>query len=155
MTAVPAILPRLGSSSKDLVFIEKKIAESYRLYQAHYPYHPLKKLDDQGHTTNVYNEIDYSDSLVPAAYYDPVQMPMVVKIDPEQDLLDRFGLDEPQEAVAIVSQKIARDLGIIPGIGDRFEVNEWTFEVKTVKETSWFSNAKFPCELIMTVSRVT
>lgn len=146
--------PLLGSSSKDLTFIEKKIAETYLTFQARYSYHALKSLDDQPHETNVYGETDYEDSLVLAEYYDPVPIPLVVKLDPEQDLLDRFGLDEPVEALAVASQKVMRDTGIAPKIGDRFDFNEWQFEIKTCKIGSWFSNAKTPCEWIFTVDKV-
>lgn len=146
--------PLLGSSSKDLAFIEKKIAETYLTFQGRYLYHVLKPLDAQPHETNVYGETDYEDSLVLAEYYDPVSMPLVVKVDPEQDLLDRFGLDEPVEALVVASQKVMRDSGIAPKIGDRFDFNEWQFEIKTCKIGSWFSNAKTPCEWIMTVDKV-
>ena len=121
---------------------------------ARYPYHVLKSLAEQPHETNIYNEIDYEDSLELAEYHDPVHMPLVVVLEPEQDLLDRFGLDEPMEALAVASQKIMRDMGINPKIGDRFDYNEWQFEIKTCKPGSWFSNAKAPCEWIFTMDKV-
>jgi len=153
-TPLPAVRPRLGSSPKDLLFIERKIAEAYTLHQARYPWHSLKALSEQPHTPNVYEETDYEDSLTLAAYHDPVQMPLVMILEPEQDILDRFGLDEPQEALALASQKIMRDMGVLPKIGDRFDFNEWQFEIKTCKPGSWFSNAKAPCEWVFTLDKV-
>jgi hypothetical protein len=77
----------------------------------------------------------------------------VIKLEPEQELLDRYNLDSPQDAMVTASALILRNMSIQTLLGDRFDFDEWQYEIKTAKEGSWFSNSKFPCEWIITADR--
>ena len=152
-TPTPSVSPQLGSSTKDLVFVEALIKQKYDLLLATYPWYTLKDYDTHEPDLNVYGEPDYDADNPRPRYEDPIQVRLMVQLDPEQDMLDRYGLDQPQDALIVASQKLFRDAGRLPKIGDRFDFNEWQFEIKTVKEGSWFSNSKFPCEWVMTAER--
>lgn len=143
----------LGSASKDLAFVESKIEEQYTLHFPAYPYYVLQTA--QVANLNTYGEHDYEDSVTQQELYDDdVGVPMMVRLDPEQDLLDKFGIDEPQESLITLSRKIMDDLGFEPKIGDRFDFNNWQFEFTTMKPGSWFSNTQVPCEFIATAAKV-
>jgi hypothetical protein len=142
----------LGSDLMDLSFIEDTIEEGYLLHYPPYPYYVLQTA--QVADLNTYGELDYEDSDHQEAYYDAsVEVPMMVRLDPEQDLLDKFGIDEPQESLITLSRKHMEGLGITPKIGDRFDLNNFQFEFKTMKPGSWFSTTLVPCEYIATADK--
>jgi hypothetical protein len=153
-TPVPPVSPVLGSDPKDLTFIEDVLEQKYHLALAAYPWYVLKSIEDHGDNFNdTYGETDYNADNPHPQYKDAMQIHLVVELEPEQDLLDKYGLDKPTDALVIGSQKIFRDLAVLPKIGDRFDFNEWQFEIKTVKPGSWFSNSKADIEWIMTADR--
>jgi hypothetical protein len=149
------VIPVLGSATKDLNFIERKVAEHYRVFMAPFYYYAIEPLDLQTGDINVYGEVDYASPVKSIQYRAGALVNLMVKLEPTQNELNKFGLDFPQEAMVTASQKLMRDFSIRPRIGDRFDFNEWRYEIKTAKEGSWFSNSKFAVEWIMTASRVT
>jgi hypothetical protein len=68
-----------------------------------------------------------------------------VKLDPPKDLLSKYGLDTPRDALFVMSIPLLDDLGLVPKIGDRFDV--WSerkfqqFEVLTITKEDTFNNA--------------
>ncbi|MCG8435864.1 MAG: hypothetical protein MJA83_17715, partial [Gammaproteobacteria bacterium] len=75
---------------------------------------------DQTTPKNIYGEP--ADLAAENAYtlLDP-PMPIFIQLDPEEELLDRYGYDRKREAVAWFSAKILRDRNIQPKVGDRIE----------------------------------
>jgi hypothetical protein len=47
--------------------------------------------------------------------------PFQVKLNPEEEELDRYGYDRKREALVSFSTKILRDLNLEPKVGDRFD----------------------------------
>ena len=153
-TPTPQLPPVIGSDSKDLAFIEDVVVQKYELTLGAYPWYSLKDSVDHGDNWNdTYGEPAYDADNPHPQYDDAHQIRLMVELEPEQDLLDRYGLDKPADAVVLGSQKLFRDLAVLPKIGDRFDYNEWQFEIKTVKPGSWFSNSKADVEWVMTAER--
>lgn len=143
--------PVLGSDPKDLAFVKERIAESYEIYQARYPYYVLKAGQDA--ELNLYGERDYENDQPLNEYDEVIMVPLNVTLEPEADDLSRFGLDTEADALVTTSIKIAEEMGLFPKIGDRFDFNEWQFEIKTVKPGSFFANSKSDTEWLMTADR--
>ena len=153
-TPTPPLSPVLGSDSKDLTFMEDVVEQKYNLTLAGYPWYSLKSIEEHGDNFNdTYGETSYDADNPEPQYNGAAQVRLVVELEPEQDLLDKYGIDKPADALVIGSMKIFRDLAVEPKIGDSFDFNEWQFEIKTVKPGSWFSNAKAPIEWIMTADK--
>jgi len=153
-TPTPIVTPVLGSDLKDLAFIEDVVSQKYLLMMATYPWYVLKSSEEHGDNWNeTYGEPSYNADNPRPQYRDAFQIHLMVELEPEQNLLDKYGLDKPVDAMLVGSQKIFRDLAVIPKIGDRFDYNEWQFEIKTVKPGSWFSNSKSDIEWVMTAER--
>ena len=47
--------------------------------------------------------------------------PMQIKLDPEEEELNKYGYDRTRDAIIWMSTKILRDLGISPKVGDRID----------------------------------
>jgi len=83
----------------------------------------------------------------PSHKYTPfgVHVPFYVKLDPPKDLLSKYGMDTPRDALFVMSIPLLDDLGLVPKIGDRFDV--WSerkfqqFEVLTITKEDTFNNA--------------
>lgn len=74
-------------------------------------------------------------------------VPFYVKIDPPKDILSKYGMDTPRDALFVMSIPLVEDLGLNPKIGDRFDV--WSerkvqqYEVLTITKEDTFNNAIF------------
>ena len=71
-------------------------------------------INDQTVTKNIYGE--------PAAepvYTETAAIPVHVKLDPEVELLEKFGYDRTRDAMFFLSTSILSTAGINPKVGDR------------------------------------
>jgi len=98
---------------------EEMVAE---MYWSMVQRHPLFIID-QAAGNNIYGEPSGDPELGPIqpsyAASDPVELPMHIKLDPEEELLNKYGYDRVRDAVVWMSSKILRDLSLNPKVGDR------------------------------------
>lgn len=74
----------------------------------------------------------------------PQLIPFLVKLDPPQDELDKWGIKETRDALIVMSIELCEQLGITPKIGDRFihpyGARDVHYEVKEIKEVDQLNN---------------
>lgn len=99
------------------------------MYYSHLSRHPLHILNQSQEGTDL-----YGDPKNEPIYDKTVEMPMLVKLDPEETYLDKYGLDRKREAVIWFSRKICKDLNVLPKIGDRIDFTYRTPSGSVVNE---------------------
>jgi hypothetical protein len=87
------------------------------LYYSMIGRHNYYVLDQAGTTLNIYGEPTNAGPVYGAA----VNFPFHIKLDPEQELLDKYGYSRTREAVCWFNTSILTDLSVTPKVGDRFD----------------------------------
>ena len=97
---------------RDVLTDETMVEEMYYSTFARHPYYVLDQSDG----------VDlYGDASAEPVYSVKVDMPMLVRLDPEEQLLSKYGIDKKRAAIIWFSRKICHDLGVMPKIGDRID----------------------------------
>ena len=119
--------------------------------------HPLHILD-QTAAKNIYGEPESEPS------YSTISpdIPIHIKLNPEEELLDKYGYDRVRDAIAWFSSKILRDRGLAPKDGDRIDftfVNETGatvvehFEILEISPWDFVRQAKVPYQITVAMDR--
>lgn len=67
------------------------------------------------------NELDFKVHILFERYTELAQpVPLLVKLNPTQKELDKWGIDEKRDAVLVFSIGLLEEIGLTPKIGDRF-----------------------------------
>lgn len=103
---------QLFADPRDVLTDECMVEE---MYYSHLSRHPLHILNQAAGTDL------YGDPAAEPVYDRTIEMPMFIKLDPQETLLNKYGIDLRREAVIWFSRKICHDLGIEPKIGDRVD----------------------------------
>ena len=112
MTTSPSHPDQLFVDPRDEITDESMLEEMYwSMLSQHHLY-----ILNTGSGTDL-----YGDPASEPVYDSSVQMPMLIKLDPEEQVLDKYGFDRKREAVIWMSRKICHDLGLVPKIGDRID----------------------------------
>ena len=142
---------QLFADPRDSITDEEMLSE---LYYSMMSRHNLFILD-QTQGTDL-----YGDPSIEPVYNRTVEMPMLVKLDPPENLLSKYGMDETREALILFSRKVCHDLAVVPKIGDRLDftyrtavggvvnehlilnqVNAWDFQRNLVDHYSYVAGA--------------
>lgn len=119
--------------------------------------HPLHILD-QAASKNLYCEPEGEPSYTTV---DP-PIPIHIKLDPEEEILDKYGYDRIRDAVIWFSSKILRDRSIQPKVGDRVDfvyLNEAGgtvvehLEIHEISSWDFARQAKIPYQITVAADR--
>lgn len=105
-------IDQLFADPRDVLTDECMVAEMYYSHIARFPLHIL----DQTQGTDLYG--DPADEPV---YSRTIELPIYVKLDPEEEELNKYGYDRTREFILWFSRKILHDLNIEPKVGDRVD----------------------------------
>lgn len=103
---------QLFASPRDVLTDEAMVTE---MYYSHIARHRLFVLDQSAGTDL------YGDPAAEPVYSTIVEMPIHIKLDPEEEELIKYGYDRTREVVMWFSRKICYNLEIIPKVGDRVD----------------------------------
>jgi len=92
------------------------------LYWSMIQRHPLHILD-QTKTKNIYGEPTEEPSYKTVS----PSIPIHIKLNPEEEELNKYGYDRTRDAIAWFSKKILEDIGLSPKVGDRID---FTFQTE-------------------------
>lgn len=154
------------SGDKDLGYVKALDLERYHFEQGR---HKVRFFQqgvslNSGDSGAFYGEHGPRGALTFAA---PVEMPVHVKLNPDQKLLNRYGFDHPQDAIIVFSLKVLETLGINPKdilkgpkIGDRVDFYirdsfQMQFELREVREWDFWGNSKAPLHLVCVAQKMT
>ena len=107
-------------TDQDEVDLEEELIEEY--YYSSIQRHEFLVLTQPGGSgLNIYGEPggDPETAAIGPTYSSGGSIPIAIKLDPEEELLDRYGYDRTRDAICWFSRKIMDDLGINPKVGDR------------------------------------
>lgn len=110
----------------DQVLDEQMIEE---MYWSHIARHKLHILNHAATGADLYGDPDGE-----PVYDQTVELPVHVKLDPEEEELNRYGYDRNRDAILWFSRKIVRDLSIEPKVGDRLDFTYRTPSGSVVNE---------------------
>lgn len=105
-------IEQLFVDPRDALTDECMVAE---MYYSHIARHKLYILDQAAGTDL------YGDPVDEPRYTQIVELPIHIKLDPEQEELNRYGYDRTREVILWFSRKILHDLDIVPKVGDRVD----------------------------------
>lgn len=88
------------------------------MYFSHLAPHRLHILDQ---SANGGTDL-YGDPAKEPVYSQTYKLPMLIKLDPEEEELNKYGYDRTREFMIWFSRKICHDLGIVPKVGDRIDM---------------------------------
>jgi len=142
---------QLFADPRDVLTDECMVEE---MYYSHFSRHKLHILN-QSRGTDL-----YADPAAEPLYDRSLEMPMLIKLDPQETLLQKYGIDLKRDAVIWFSRKICVDSQYEPKIGDRIDftyrtavgdvVNEhlilnefspWDFQRQLVDHYSYIAGA--------------
>jgi len=106
-------IDQLFADPRDVLTDECMIEE---MYFSHLAKHPLHILNQSKEGTDL-----YGDPKNEPIYDKTVEMPMLIKLDPEVEELNKYGYDRTREVVIWFSRKILHDLSVDPKVGDRID----------------------------------
>lgn len=116
---------------------------------------------DQTVAKNIYGEPESLADEDAYSLLDP-PIPIFIQLEPEEELLDRYGYDRKREALAWFSSKILRDRGILPKVGDRLEC-EYSdplgntivehFIINEISPTEFFRQNRNPLQYAAAIDR--
>ena len=126
-------MSRFCEKSKELCFVDPKDQETdecliEELYFAHIARCPIHILNHAASNVNIYGEPS-GDPVYDVTFED---VPVHIELDPEAEILDRYGYDRNRNALIAFSIKILRDLSLSPKVGDRIDfkyLNELDLQV--------------------------
>jgi hypothetical protein len=111
--------------------------------QSRYPYWVLTQ---DPTTLNQYGEIAESAGEPVLNSFTPVCMRVV--LNPEKQLLKKWGQDNPRDALVEFSIAVLLDIGLMPKQGDRFEYNNEQYELEGGGREAFWGNSKIPLRLV-------
>lgn len=111
MTAKNCI-DQLFNDPRDAITDECMVEEMFYSHIARHPLHIL----DQSQGTDL-----YGDPAAEPVYSQTIEIPILVKLDPEEEHLDRYGYSRTRDVIMWFSRKIVHDEGINPKVGDRVD----------------------------------
>jgi len=139
---MPEGLP-LGAGKKDLEHILRVNAESFKKL---YPKIRYKKLDRVQTATTVHALYKESKRKVfaddTATTVKSVLVPAFIVWQPQEKMLQRYGLEAHQGAIAVFCNRVNDELGIDPVTGDLVEYLGEEFEIMTVKLEDFLLNSQ-------------
>lgn len=151
MAKAPPYFEQLFTDPRDVITDENMVEE---MYYSHLSKHRLMILDRT-------SGVDlYGDPATEPVYSNIVEMPMFIKLDPEETILNKYGMDRRREALIWFSRKICHKLEVTPTIGDRVdftyrtpsgavinehliinEISPWDFQRQLIDHYSFVSAA--------------
>jgi hypothetical protein len=86
----------------------------------------------------------------------PLMIPIEIKISPPLQYLRKFGIEELQDAIALLSigWLQANLPNFNPKIGDRILYHQIEFRVETVKFSDYFANEQVPIHYLLTLDNM-
>lgn len=143
-----AILSQLYDDARFVNLAKNRDKVYFGRIMARYPYFVIDQSPSQ---LNLYGEIkeDNSPNTEPRFDTFSVQVPMRVILNPEKQLLKKFGQDNSRDALVEFSIAVMEELGINPKQGDRFRFNEEEYELMGAGRESYFWNQKVPLRIIL------
>lgn len=108
---------QLFTEQIDICTDEEMVEEMYWSMIGRHPFHIL----DQTITKNIYGE-PATEADIDGAYttLDP-EIPIHIKLDPDEEYLEKYGYHRKRDMIAWFSSKILRDRGLNPKVGDRID----------------------------------
>jgi len=139
------ILP-IGTSQRDTEVILRMNAEQFRIL---YPRVRYYKLD------RVQTKVDqlYKESIGFPEYESPKLIPTLIMPGPQLNLLKRYGIEEEQEAIAVMNARLNAQSQIFPHTGDLLEWAEVRWEILTAVFHDYMTNTQVPLNLILTLKQ--
>ena len=115
----------------------------YAATQARYPYWVLT----QG-STNQYGEMaEGAGEPQFTAFSQTVCMRVI--LNPEKQLLKKWGQDNPRDAMVEFSIAINNSIGLTPKQGDRFDYNNEQYELEGAGKEAFWGNTKIPVRIVV------
>jgi len=144
--------------SKDLVVTMRIDGE---LFGKKYTRRPFRSLRQDDQDLNIYSEKRSRSE----TYDDPVNVPFRLQLNPSEDDLNKYGLEQKRDALAVFSRYLMESVfEVIPKIGDRFdhEYNEDNgttrveqYEIKEVKRTDYWRDSGEFLRYVVLASKAT
>lgn len=131
-----AQLPGMG---KDLTFIKARNSE---LFLRGMPNLTVEKLDKNASQSDDADDL-YGESRV-RAWSAPVTIRAFAQIDPEEDLLTRFGIQQKRDVVFWLSQQLLDEVSLTVETGDRIKYDGIYYEVMSVHRSDFHVNYQDP-----------
>lgn len=150
----PEALP-FGSSKKDLEHILRVNAESFRILYPRVKYFNMDREKTQALVHPLYKESKrkvFAGDVTSQKH--PVEVPVLIVWQPEEKMLQRYGLEAHQGAMAVFCNRINEELGIDPVTGDLLEFLGKRFELMTVKIEDFFLNTQVALNKIATLKQL-
>lgn len=139
------ILP-IGTSQRDTEVILRMNAEQFHVLYPKVRYYKLDRV--QTKVDNLYNE-----SIGFPKYDDPKLIPTLIMPGPQMNLLKKYGIEEEQEALAVMNARLNAESKIFPHTGDLLEWAEVQWEILTAIFNDYMTNTQVPLNLILTLKQ--
>ena len=154
--------PDLLFTCQDDIDTDQCIVQEF--FYSHFRKHPYY-IVDQSIAKNIYGEPagDPEVAEVSPVYTvaDPL-FPFQIKLNPEEEELNKFGYDRTRDALVIFSFQLMRSISIAPKVGDRFDfvfTNESDlqvvehFEILEISPVDFQRQTKVPTQIVAAADR--
>lgn len=128
------------TKSYDKILFEKTMAR--------YPWYVINQA---GKPLNAYGEVE--EGLGEPVFLAPVQVAMRVILEPEKQTLERYGIQNPRDALVEHSLAHLVEIGLTPKIGDRFNFNNEQYEIMGDGNEGYIWNLKNPLRFVMAAKK--
>lgn len=102
------------------------LAEYFSLYYVPVNVYPLDRTATQADSL-------YGEAKNRAYATQPTTIPIYFRFDVDEKTLTKFGIDRKEDLFVAISPVLAKDVGWVPAVGDRIEINGEVFELTFLK----------------------
>lgn len=141
----PGLVP-LGTADRDLETVIELNAEQFTLLYPRLKYYSMSRNSTAVDT--LYNEA------IAKNFTDYVELPIFLVMSPQLKLLKKYGIEEEQEAIAVLNVRLSNANDIDPMTGDLIEFLGIRFEILNVKLTDYFANTQVPLNKVATLRQI-
>lgn len=152
---VDSTVATVGEYAPEIALTMENDRESFdRMFPAIAYYVLDKKLTTRSVSDTFYGE--ESDEQAALNEVPPLMIPIELKIDPPLQYLRKFGIEDIQDAIALLSigWLNANLPSFSPKIGDRILYHQIEFRVETAKFTDYFANEQVPIHYLLTLDNM-
>jgi hypothetical protein len=152
---VDADVATVGEDGTEIALTMENDQESFDRMFPPLPYYVLdKQLTTRTQAETFYGEEDNEQAALTEVA--PLMIPIEIKISPPLQYLRKFGIEDLQDAIALLSIGwLNANLPTFhPKIGDRILYHQIEFRVETVKFTDYFANEQVPIHYLLTLDNM-
>jgi hypothetical protein len=144
-----AVLPQIYADARITDQTKKYDKIHFEKTQGRYPWFVI---DQAGAPLNLYGEMDEGQG-EPSFTQFGVLVAMRVILEPERQLLKRWGITKPRDALVEHSIAHLEEIGLTPKIGDRFDFNNEQYEIMGDGNEGFIWNQKNPLRFVMAANK--